>query len=145
MKDNFSVSCAMIRPAHITTHIVLCSRVVTRFCAISSMVFLSMKFWEWKFSKHLIKWEQNVNKGKNDTLFKDGDPKNHLPYRRSRKTFPQTSLAARSEYRRLYSQTAICLNGKRKLMLQNPGYKPRHGYRSIHMFLIILTITIVTF
>ena len=61
--------------------------------------------------------------------------KNHLPYRRSRKTFPQTSLAARSEHRRLYSQTTICSSGKRKLIPQNPGYKPRHGYRSIHMFL----------
>ena len=61
--------------------------------------------------------------------------KNHLPYRRSRKTFPQTSLAARSEYRRLCSQTAICSNGKRKLIPQNPGYKPRHGYRFTYMFL----------
>ena len=70
------------------------------------------------------KW--NANKGKNDALFKDGDPKNHLPYRRSRKTFPETSLTARSEYRRLYSQNTICSSArKRKLILQNPGYKPR--------------------
>ena len=71
--------------------------------------------------------------------------KNHLTCHRSRKTFPQTSLAARSEYRRLYSQTTICSSGKRKLIPQNPGHKPRHVYRSIHMFLIIFTITIVTF
>ena len=89
------------------------------------------------------KW--NANKGKNDSPFKDGDPKNHLTCRRSRKTFPETSLTARSEYRRLYSQTTICSSGKRKLIPQNPGHKPRHGYRSIHMFLIIFTITIVTF
>ena len=89
------------------------------------------------------KW--NANKGKNDALFKDGDPQNHLTCHRSRKTFPETSLTARSEYRRLYSQTTICSSGKRKLIPQNPGHKPRHGYRSIHMFLIIFTITIVTF
>ena len=41
------------------------------------------------------KW--NANKGKNDALFKDGDPKNHLPCRWSRKTFPETTLTARSE------------------------------------------------
>ena len=34
----------------------------------------------------------------------------------------------------VFANYTICSNEK-KLIPQNPGYKPRHGYRSIHMFL----------